>query len=71
MNVKLVATKELSEVTKKVFKNFNKLSNQDFMNLYQCSKATYLKRVLKYGDPYMNAPLAKIGKALSKLKIFR
>ena len=71
MNVKLVITKELSKVTKKVFKNFNRMSDQEFMNLYKISKAVYLKRVLKYGDPFKNAPLAKIGKFLGRFSIFR
>ena len=54
----------LSEVTKKVMSDFNKLSDKEFLWKYACTKAKYQKRVAKYGDPYMNAPLAKFGKWL-------
>ena len=57
----------ISEVTKKVFADFNTMSGKQFMRKYAVSKNTYLKRVLKYGDPYMNAPLAKIGKFLNRI----
>ena len=57
----------MSSVTKKVISNFNAMSDQQFMNKYQTSKSTYCKRVNKYGDPYMNAPLAKLGKVLNIL----
>ena len=56
-----------SKVTRKVKLDYNTMTNSMFMNKYQCSKLTYVKRVTKYGDPYMNAPLAKIGKILNKL----
>lgn len=55
-----------SNVTKKVKKDLANLSDSDFRNKYAVSKKTYMKRVDKYGDPYMNAPLAKLGKALEK-----
>ena len=55
----------ISDVTKKVFADFNVMDSIQFMRKYAVSKDTYLKRVLKYGDPYMNTPLAKIGKFLS------
>ena len=67
MNIFLKASESLHLVTKKVFRDFNKLSEQSFMNKYSISKAKYLKRVIKYGDPYKNAPLAKIGKWLNRL----
>ena len=66
MNIFLKTSDSLHPVTKKVFRDFNRLSEQGFMNKYCCSKAKYLKRVIKYGDPYMNAPLAKIGKWLDR-----
>ena len=53
-------------VTKLVIDDFNNLTEQGFLNKYCCKKITYLKRVIKYGDPYMNAPLARIGKFLNK-----
>ena len=49
-----------SAVTKRVKKDFNELSNGEFFNKYKCSKDVYEKRVKKYGDPYMNAPLENV-----------
>ena len=63
----LEKTKSMCALTKRVVDDFNSLSDKAFFNKYSCSKARYLKRVTKYGDPYMNAPLAKIGKFMSKL----
>lgn len=56
-----------SRVTKRVKFDYNTLSDVAFFRKYSGSKRTYFKRVLKYGDPYMNSPLAKIGKLLNKL----
>ena len=56
----------LSKVTRRVMGDLNKLSNKEFLWKYACSKAKYRKRVAKYGDPYMNAPLAKLGKWLRR-----
>ena len=64
--MKLEKTKDMCAVTRKVVDDFNTLTEQAFLNKYSCRKSTYLKRFLKYGDPYMNAPLAKIGKFLRK-----
>lgn len=55
-----------SNETKKVKKDLANLSDSDFRNKYAVSKETYMKRVDKYGDPYMNSPLAKLGKAIEK-----
>lgn len=57
----------ISNVTKKVVKDLGKLSNQEFMNKYSGTKSLFLKRLAKYGDPYMKAPLAKLGKFLGKI----
>lgn len=57
-----------SRVTKRVKFDYNTLSETAFFRKYSGSKRTYFKRVLKYGDPYMNSPLAKIGKLLLKLQ---
>lgn len=54
-----------SSVTRKVKDDYNKMSDKEFRSKYRASKKTYAKRVEKYGDPYMNAPLAKLGKKLS------
>ena len=57
-----------SKITKRVKFDYNTLPDAVFLRKYSASKCTYFKRVLKYGDPYMNSPLAKIGKLLLKLK---
>ena len=49
--------------------DYNRMSDAEFMRKYQTSKKKYAKRVEKYGDPYMNGPLAKIGKKLSTSSI--
>ena len=56
-----------SSITKRVKRDYNTLSDDEFMGKYQCSKKTYAKRVARYSDPYMKSPLAKVGKALNKL----
>lgn len=68
MPIKLVASITDSAVTKRVKLDFNRLTDQEFLRKYAVSKAVYLKRVLKYGDPYMRAPLARIGKWLTKIR---
>ena len=60
------ATSSDSTVTKKVKKDLASLSGSEFRKKYGTSTTTYMKRVERYGDPYMNAPLAKIGKFLEK-----
>lgn len=66
--IKLVASITDSAVTKRVKLDFNRLTDQEFLRKYAVSKAVYLKRVFKYGDPYMRAPLARIGKWLTKIR---
>lgn len=61
-------TKGDSATTKRVKNDYNNLSNKEFMKKYQTTKNRYRKRVNKYGDPYMNSPLAKMGKELAKKK---
>lgn len=56
----------VSSVTKKVIKDYNSMDSRQFSSKYQTSKSTYAKRVKKYGDPYMNSPLAKVGKKLEE-----
>lgn len=68
MKIILETTDKMSSVTKAVIRNFNTMSDQQFMIKYSGSKMKYLKRLHKYGDPYMHAPLAKIGKWLLKLQ---
>ena len=66
MPIKLAASITDSAVTKRVKLDFNKLTDQEFLRKYTVSKVVYLKRVLKYGDLYMRAPLARLGKWLTK-----
>lgn len=54
-----------SIVTKRAKNDYNTMDDKAFFNKYSCPKELYAKRVAKYGDPYMNSPLAKIGKVLS------
>lgn len=54
-----------SKITRTVKRDYNRLSDDEFKRKYAANKKTYLKRVRKYGDPYMNSPLAKLGKRLS------
>ena len=68
MPIKLVASITDSAVTKRVKLDFNRLTDQEFLRKYAVSKTVYLKRVFKYGDPYMRAPLARIGKWLTKIR---
>ena len=68
MNIKILNDESLSKVTKKVVNDFNTISDKEFFRKYSVSKRKYLKRFIKYGDPYMNAPLAKFGKFLERLK---
>ena len=44
-----------SATTKKVKNDYNKMTDQEFMNKYSTSKKTYAKRVEKQGDPYTHA----------------
>ena len=60
--------KQDSYTTRKVKRDYNELSDKEFSARYHASKNTYRKRVNKYGDPYMNSPLAKIGKKLAANK---
>lgn len=62
----LTSTGKVSSTTKKVIDDYNSMNEQQFKNKYYTSKQTYAKRVEKYGDPYMNSPLAKFGKQLNK-----
>ena len=53
-----------SAVTRRVMNDWHELDEQQFRGKYHGSKELYAKRVARYGDPYMNAPLAKLGKKL-------
>ena len=55
-----------SAVTKKVKQDLATMTGQEFRNKYHVSNTKYMKRVDKYGDPYKNAPLAKLGKAIEQ-----
>lgn len=53
-----------SNVTKKVKNDLSKMTDGEFKKKYKVSNTKYMKRVNKYGDPYMNSPLAKMGKKI-------
>ncbi len=63
---KLEIKETMCAITKKVIQDYNSMSNIEFFRKYQCSKLKYYKRVKLWSDPYMNAPLAIIGKWLAK-----
>ena len=67
VDVQIVGSEYLSKVTMRVINDFNLLTDKEFFKKYSVSKKRYLKRFIKYGDPYMNAPLAKFGKFLNRL----
>lgn len=66
--MKLEKSNSMCRITKRVIDDFNNLSDRAFMSKYFVRKAVYYRRVKKYGDPYMNAPLAKFAKFLKTLK---
>lgn len=51
-----------SKVTRRVKKDYNSMTDVEFRRKYKTSKDVYRKRVNRYGDPYMNSPLANFGK---------
>jgi hypothetical protein len=57
-----------SATTKRVKSDYNSMTDNEFRRKYSTSKGTYAKRVERYGDPYMNSPMAKLGKKLKKRK---
>lgn len=63
---KMTASDSDSKVTKRVKNDYNNLSDAEFFKKYSVTKERYAKRVKKYGDPYMNSPLAKLGKKLAE-----
>lgn len=56
-----------SKVTRKVKDDYNKMDDLVFKQKYKVSKSRYAKRVKKYGDPYKNSPMAKLGKKLDQI----
>ena len=64
--MKIKITDEMCAITKKVVEDYNKMNNTEFFKKYYCSKNRYFIRVILFKDPYMNAPLAKLGKWLIK-----
>lgn len=54
-----------SATTKRVKNDYNKMTDEEFMRKYSTTKKTYAKRVEKYGDPYANSPLTKLGKKIT------
>lgn len=50
-----------SLVTQQVKRDYNSMSNDEFVRKYVVSKRRYAKRVDKYGDPYMHVMSKRIG----------
>lgn len=63
---KMSSSKTDSKVTRKTKSDYNTMSDKEFKAKYQTSKETYRKRVNRYGDPYKNGTLAKIGRKLGE-----
>jgi hypothetical protein len=55
-----------SAVTRRAKAAYNSMSDAEFRRKYSVSKAEYARRVEKYGDPYKNSPMAKLGRRLSR-----
>lgn len=66
--LKIEKTADLCAITKRVVDDFNHLTDKEFFRKYSVSKMCYLKRFKRYGDPYMNAPLARFSKWITKRK---
>lgn len=64
--MKLEILDSMCAITKKVIRDFNSLTDNEFLRKYACRKIVYYRRVMKYGDPYMNAPLSRIAKFVLK-----
>ena len=58
----------MSSVTRRVIDDFNRMNDQEFVRKYFCHKLIYAKRVVKYGDPFLRSPLAKVGRFLIGIK---
>ena len=69
-NGKMKILKTDSRLTRRVKDDYNNLTENQFYKKYRASRDTYSKRVMKYGDPYMNSPYAKLGKALTRQRTF-
>lgn len=59
---------DVSLVTQLAVNDWNRMSNEEFFAAYGCTKYTYKRRVEEYGDPYMNSPLAILGKQLAGME---
>lgn len=58
----LTTASNVSRQTKKAVADYNRMGDRQFKKTYRVSKTRYAKRVQKYVDPYMNSPLAKVGR---------
>ena len=55
---------KVCSITRKVIMDYLTLTDSEFLGKYHCSRRRYYKRLVKYGDPYLYAPLARFGKWL-------
>lgn len=63
---RMTASSSDSAVTRRAKAAYNSMSDAEFRRKYSVSKAEYARRVEKYGDPYKNSPMAKLGRRLSR-----
>ena len=63
---RMTASSTDSAVTRRAKAAYNSMSDAEFRRKYSVSKAEYARRVEKYGDPYKNSPMAKLGRRLSR-----
>lgn len=63
---RMTASSTDSAVTRRAKAAYNSMSDAEFRRKYSVSKAEYARRVEKYGDPYKNSPMAKLGRYLSR-----
>lgn len=63
---RMTASSTDSAVTRRAKAAYNSMSDAEFKRKYSVSKAEYARRVEKYGDPYKNSPMAKLGRRLRR-----
>lgn len=70
----MLENKNDSSKTRAVKADWMKMDDNQFRSKYRVSKEEYSKRVKRYGDPYLNSPMAKYAKrksdARSKYKTY-
>lgn len=57
-----------SAITKRAKNDLITMDDRSFRRKYSVTRSEYMKRIDKWGDPYMNSPYAKAGKKLAAKK---